>query len=1146
MTADTNRRQIVQPEGEQSRWTRARDRATGHWQLIIVLVLFVCLASGYSLMLPLGEAADETDHFALVRFIADHGRPPLTVEERHAIGPKGDASPIYHGLVALLTQHVDVSALLPALPDTQARPERFIPTDGFRANRIFHTEDEAFPFRGIMLAWHLARLVSIPLGAATVVAAYVTALAIYPHRRYFALAVASFVAFLPRFVIGSAVVNDDNLVVPLVAFSVYCLVRVAQGDRSRHTFIVLGALMGGAAITKYHSLLLVPELIVVLAVLAWRNHRKAGTAAGDGPSLLGRLGWILLAFGLVAGWWFAFVIIQFNQVAELGWIGGLMAPLGDPVVTIGFGRMLDLQPGGTPSHEFGWGGWAGLLFRSFWVSYAWLHLFATPPVYWILGFLCVAALLGLLRPVWCRVFSGRKPSGRAEDSPAPASGWRLDVAVLALHLFVYLTVIVLRYLLRPARETGQGRHLYPAVTSVAFFFTLGLANSWEMIRWSLGKRPGDRCHAEGSGRAKGEVGLALGVGGALFALSLLALPVFILPEYHPYLSIVTARPANVSIPHRLSVSFADGLDLAGYGVDKPEVRAGDPVSVTLYWYADARQERDYLVEVCLRDQGDQVVTCRRGHPLDGRYPMRAWEVDYLIRDQVDVPTPDCVPAGDYELVLSLLPLRLDTANTAVDWHSAQRLVAEGHNPVSLGKVTLLAAPGAVASGTRSPGDGFGLWAGSELHDGEGIGLDQMRQQLTVITYRAARSDSAEEGSDTGGGVRLVPAGGHTQAIPDWLPVAHFPEETSRLSYDCPAGYIATTYNFVLDPAVRPGRYHLAIGDQVQDDWPIDVATRFRDFSPPSDIPYRLDASFMAQEDESPPRLQLLGYDIDLSPRWPGDVVPITAYWQSHQTTSQHYVVSLYLLDPLMQSWGQVDWTLGGHYPSVLWAPGESVDEAYPLPVGNRTTPGLYTIEMSLYEYVAPPRGEARDGASTSPLRFLLMTASPDRRTAGEQLYLGSLRVMDPAETIPPSQPVAIELGEEIRLLGYDLSCPENMASADCLDSNEKLHLALHWKPIGHPTLDYTVFTQLIGPDGLVWGQQDNQPQAGRYPTTGWNLRDKVIDRYDLELREGAPVGEYRLIVGMYDLKTGQRLAAVDNEGNHLADDAIMLTTIEVE
>jgi hypothetical protein len=1135
MTADTNRRQIVQPEGEQSWSTRARRRATGHWQLIIVLVLFVCLASGYSLVLPLGEAADETDHFALVRFIAERGRPPLTIEERRAIGPKGDASPIYHGLVALLTQHVDVSAL-PALPDTQARPERFIPTDGFRANRIFHTEDEAFPFRGIVLAWHLARLASIPLGAATVVAAYITALAIYPHRRYFALAVASFVAFLPRFVIGSAVVNDDNLVVPLVAFSVYCLVRVAQGDRSRRTFIVLGALMGGAAITKYHSLLLVLELIVVLAVLAWRNHRKAGTAAGDGPSLLGRLGWSLLAFGLVAGWWFAFLMIQFNQVAELGWIGGLMAPLGDPVVTSGFGRVLDLQPGGTPSYEFGWGDWADLLFRSFWVSYAWLHLFATPTVYWILGFFCVVVLLGLLRPVWCRVFPGRKPSG-----PASASGWRLDVAVLALHLFVYLTVIVMRYLLRPARETGQGRHLYPALTSVAFFFTLGLANSWEMIRWSLGKRPGDRCHAEGTGRLKGEAGLALGIGGALFALSLLALPVFILPEYHPYLSIVTARPADVTIPHRLSVSFADGLELAGYRVDKPEVRAGDPVSVTLYWYADARQERDYLVEVCLRDDRDQMVTCRRGHPIDGRYPMRAWEVGYLIRDQVDVPTPDCVAAGDYELVLSLLPLRLDTANTAVDWQSAQRLVAEGHNPVSLGKVTLLAAPGAVAGGTRSPGDGFSLWAGDELHDGEGIGLDQMRQQLTVITYQPARSDSAEEASDTGGGeaspVRLVPAGGHTQAIPDWLPVAHFTEETSRLSYDCPAGYRATTYNFVLDPAVRPGRYHLAIGDEVQDDWPIDVATRFRDFSPPSDIPYRLDASFIAQAGESPPRLQLLGYDMDRSPRWPGDVVPITAYWQSHQTMSQHYVVSFYLLDPLMQPWGQVDWTLGGHYPSVLWAPGESVDEAYPLPVGNRTPPGLYTIEMSLYEYVAPPRGETGDGASTSPLRFLLVT-TPVSPEPVEHLYLERVRVMDPAETTSPSHPTAFELGDQIRLLGYDVP-------ADELGQGDTLDLVLHWQATSPPARDYTVFTQLIGPDGLVWGQKDNQPQAGRFPTTSWDLTTKVVDRYHIPLQDGAPVGQYRLLVGMYELTTGERLPVVDESGNRLPDDAIPLANITV-
>ena len=86
-----------------------------HWPVMLVLAAFVVAGLVYSLVLPLGEVSDETSHFALVRFIAEQGRAPLSNQERQAIGIKGDASPFYHGLVALLSQHVDVSSL-PTLP----------------------------------------------------------------------------------------------------------------------------------------------------------------------------------------------------------------------------------------------------------------------------------------------------------------------------------------------------------------------------------------------------------------------------------------------------------------------------------------------------------------------------------------------------------------------------------------------------------------------------------------------------------------------------------------------------------------------------------------------------------------------------------------------------------------------------------------------------------------------------------------------------------------------------------------------------------------------------------------------------------------------------------------------------------------------
>jgi hypothetical protein len=1053
----------------------------GYRSLAMILVIFAGLSLAYSLVLPLGEAADETDHFALVRFIAEHGRPPLTVEERASVGPKGDASPIYHGLVALLTQHVSVSDL-PDLPHTQEQPERFIPSDGFRANLIFHTQDEAFPFHDIVLAWHLARLVSIPLGALTVVAAYVTALAIFPHglrgredkTPWFALAVAAFVAFLPRFVISSAVVNDDNLVVPLVALAIYCLVRVTQGDTRPRTFVFLGLLMGLAAITKYHSLVLLPEVSLVLLVVAWRRRWGWRT-------WLRRWGLSLLAFLLAASWWFIFLVVRFNQIKDLGWVRGLMATMGDPVVTLGLGRILDFRPGGGPVYEFGWPDWANLLFRTFWIVYGWLHVLATPLVYHILGLVSLVALLGLLKFGWAHFFSKERATKLSTSS-------RPGLAVLAFHFLVYLGVVAMRYLMRPGPETGQGRHLYPALTAIAIFFVLGLGEILRSVAWRAGARRD--WHHEKHTRHLGP-SLTFGMGGALLILSLLTPSLFILPVYRPYLPILTARPDDVPIQHRVEKSFAQGLDFAGYELHQPETKAGEALPISLYWHVGGRQDRDYLVRTCLHDSAGQVITCRQGHPVDGRYPMRAWEVGYLIRDDVYLPVPACAPPGDYQLTLSVLPLRLDTRGTAVDQAEHQE------PPLLLGSVTLLAGREA------SPGTSE-LWIGDRHYSRGDLELRQIRQAVTAISYWP-QDQSARRVHLTSVDPEVA---SHT-----WNPIA------SRVAYPCPNGLTATVDSFIVDPGVMPGLYVVGPENRPDARLQVRVLTHPREFNPPSSIPVRVNASFMGE-------VKLLGYEADLSPKWPGDSIRISATWQSERTMTRNHIVGLHLLDNLMNPWGQSDQILGSHYPNVLWAPGEIVSEVYLVPINPETPAGLYRIEFSLYDY------------ALGTFHFLpaSLPAQPD---AAQHLYLGPVRIMDPAGTSAPSHPLVVNLGGQIQLRGYNLS-------SATLSRDEPLKLALHWQADKPPSADYTVFTQLIGPDGLVWGQQDNQPQGGRYPTSAWAMHDKVVDRYELKLREGAPPGEYRLLVGMYDLATGQRLAASDQNGGGLADNAIPLATLTLK
>ncbi len=1058
------------------------DKGFAHRELIVILTVFVLLSFAYSLVLPLGEADDEISHFALIRFIAEQKRPPMTLEERRSLGNKGDASPIYHGLVALLTQHVSVPAL-PSLPELQQQSERLIPFDGLPVDRLFHTENEAFPFHGIVLAWHLARLASIPLGAVMIIAAYVTTLAIYPGRRYFASAVAGFVAFVPRFVINSAVLNDDNLAVPLAAFSIYYLVRVAQGNEQRRTFVMLGGLMGLATATKYSNLVLLPEMTVVLVVLAWRNQWGWRT-------WLRRWGWSVLAFLLASGWWFALLVIWFNQVAELGWVRGLIAPLGDPVVTSGLGRVFELRLGSGLSSGFSWSDWAKLTFRSFWISYGWLQVWATPTVYRVLGLFTLMAVLGLVNQGWRQVGGYTHRCLETERSEV----WRLDISLLVFHFFVYLSVIVLRYLLSPTPETAQGRHLYPVLVSVAFFLVMGWGNILQMLRWlpaSLRQIAQRQWFLPPCDKA-----LALGVSSALIGLSVLTPPLFILPVYFPYLPIVTAEPGDIPIAHRLTVSFAKGLDFEGYDLELPQARAGETLPVTLYWHAGGKQERDYLIRVCLRDDVGQWVICRQGYPVDGRYPMRAWEVGYLIRDKVYLPIPSCLPTGNYDLTLSVLPLRLDTASTTVDE------TAEAGEPLVLGRVAL-------SDSQRTQPSSFDLWVGDKRRNQGNIELRQIRQALIVIHYWSPQSGQNEQAR----AVRLLPASLESSSGMAWSPVA------SDVTYQCPAGPFVSVHNFIVDPNIKPGRYRLEVSNQIESEPVITVMANLRDFSSPADIPTQVGASFAGE-------VELLGYGADLSPRWPGDIIYITTYWRALRTMSRSYIGSFHLLDYTMTMWGQSDQSLGGPYRNILWAPGETVKQEYNIPISAQTPPGLYTIEFSVYVYT--------EGA----IHFLPVTTAANPEPV-EHLYLGQVRVMDPAQTQSPSHPVIVELEDQIQLLGFDLS-------SERLTVGQPLHLTLHWQAINRPKADYTVFTQLIGPDGQVWGQQDNQPQGGRYPTTAWALRDRVTDRYELRLREGAPPGQYRLLVGMYNLATGQRLTAIGEDNNHLSDNAILLATLTLE
>lgn len=1080
-----------------------------HWPLAIILVIFLILALFYSFVLPLGEVSDANAHFALVRFIAEHKRPPLTLEEQSEVGYKGDASPLYHSLVAFLTQYVDVSDL-PELPQVHQKPKRTIPDDGRVDMTLFHTEDEAFPFRGIVLAWHLARLVSIPLGVATIVGVYLIVLTLYPNRRYFALAAAGFVAFVPRFVISSSVLNDDNLVWPLITFALYYLIRIIQGDQRRRTLVILGILMGLATLTKYHSLVLVFEMTLIMLILAYQKDWGWQT-------LVRRWGWCMLAFTLITAWWFAFLIIRFNEVKSLGSVSGLLAPFGDPVIAFGVDRFFEAD--GSLIRQSAWFDWADLIFRTFWFDYSGIYeglqAEGKLAIYWgvyaIIGLVTLVAVLGLVKYVWTYFVTNKQL--RHQRRP-----WRLEIAVLVFHLFIYLGIVLVRRIMLPLPATAQGRHLYPALVSIALFLVLGLNEFLRSFR-----RKSSRFSIRS--QTAGDKTLMVSISGTLLAFSLFALLFFVGPVYFPYLPLVTIDPDEVSISQRLNATFVDGVNFVGYNLGASAVEAGEVLPVTLYWYVKEELRRDYLISMCLHDEGDTPVVCRKGHPVDGRYPMRAWEEDYLVRDEVYLPIPACLSPGDYKLTLTVLPLRLDTAFTVVD-ETVQEV-----QPVTLGWVSLMA-------GRQPPAEGFDLWVGETRYpyrtfgrifdNQEMITLRQLRQALTVIDYQPIVEDPVRVNTWRGRtnvvskilGAKAEGQIGRVSPINSFLvPGSSWPEVAPTIIYNCSDGLTVTTHNFVVDPGIKPESSPLLLGERRNLKLQVQVMTRQRNFSLPRHISTELDASFAGE-------VELLGYDMDLSSRLPGDTIEITLYWRTLRTMSHRYTGSFHLLDNAVTMWGQFDRPLGRPYWNLLWTPGEIIDEVYPLRVAPHTPPGLYAIEFGVYRY------------EKGNFHFLSIMRSTDVEPA-KHLIFGQVRVLDPDRMKLPENPIMVKLGEGIQLSGFDLS-------GESLSADRPLNLALHWQTTDQPTTDYTVFTQLIGPDGQVWGQQDNQPQDGRYPTSWWQTNDKIVDRYQIPLKAGAPAGEYQLLVGMYILQTGERLQAVDPNGQPLPDNAIQLATLTLK
>ncbi len=393
--------------------------------LAALLLIYVALATWYSLTIPLGEAPDEVDHYGVIRHLVRHRHLPTSEEEHEAV-----QSPLYYLLGAILTfwirDHV------PWAPQANADFDVSDPLASH--NLLLHPASEAWPFRGWALAWHLVRLVSVALGAITVWAIFHLGRELFPDRPEIALGMAALTALTPQFLFMTAVANNDGAAAAMSALTFWqtaVLLRLNALPASR--LALLGLLLGLAFLSKSSLIALVP--VVALAILAvWWKVRSQGS-----KTLLLAWLWTFGLAGLLSVWYYVRNLVVFGDFLGFSFVLATNPLRKDPLT---LDTLTWLFRG---------------LSRSFWLG--WIGIELDEWLYLIIHSLCLAGLLGFV--AWL-VLRWRQISACV----------RWTIVLLGLHAGITLVSLIRWTAI--VEGTDQGRLIYPLLPMVMLVLVGGL------------------------------------------------------------------------------------------------------------------------------------------------------------------------------------------------------------------------------------------------------------------------------------------------------------------------------------------------------------------------------------------------------------------------------------------------------------------------------------------------------------------------------------------------------------------------------------------------------------------------------------------------------------------------------------------------
>jgi hypothetical protein len=555
-------------------------RLTQRRWLALILAAYLVLASIYSIVTPVFEASDELWHYPMVQYLATHNLalPPQDPAVVTAWRQEGSQPPLYYLAAALLTVPIDTSDM-----ETVRRinPHADIGTvrpDGNANMMVHHTDLEAFPWRGTVLAVHVARFFSVLLGLGTLMVTYLLGRELFPDRAEVALGAAALNAFLPMFLFISGSVNNDNLSNLCGNLLLLLIVRLLKAQQMpRLRFYVLVSVVASAGLLAKLSIgALIPLVALALLVVSLRlpNWR---------PLVVGGLisGVLTIA---IAGWWYV-------HNAQL---------YGDPS---GLNIFLDIVgrraiPANTAQL------WAERqsFTQAFWGFFGGVNVPMPDVVYLVFNVIGGVGIIGAVVFIFYRIILHSEAARRVET-------W-LPHAVTLL----WIAITLVSYL-RWTAETwaSQGRLIFVALSPILVWMALGLT-------WWLPRR--ER--------------LLLISGSALFFLIIAALAPFtvITPAYTaPALAESGVPQAVFAAPDGGTVGLLRTRSVAD------TVHPGEYVQFEIDWQIDMPFNHNWSLFAHLVTSDNVIIAQRDVYPGGGKLATSDLAAGYAWRNPIAIQVP---------------------------------------------------------------------------------------------------------------------------------------------------------------------------------------------------------------------------------------------------------------------------------------------------------------------------------------------------------------------------------------------------------------------------------------------------------------------------------------------------------------------------